>query len=610
MKTRKKIDLYNAPWIFLLGLIVCIALAEITVMLILPYLAPSVSPFQEALLDAAILTLFILPPLWWLVIRPLRGSTLLERLRAEKAVRNSATGILSMNHKGLIESANPAAERMFGYAEADLIGRDITMLIPSLRVESIAKESSAEAPPLKLKGLHQEGEQFPIEALLAESLIAGRKSFFVFIRDVTLSTHVDQRRNMQYKVLNIISKASSPAAVCQPVLEALCMTMGYKLGEHWAVDQADPETLRLQCVWHVPELDASEFLRISQDMTFRREVGIPGRIWANAQALWIKDIATCPEYLRREVARNAGFHSAIGFPIHNGHIHGVIVFYSDEILQPADELIWTMTDVGHQIGLFIERKELERLLSERQSQIVATSKLAALGEMAGGIAHEINNPLAIIHTLSGEMQELIQESKADHATLSQSARKIETTALRISKIVQGLRAFAREGSKDPCEKIGLGSIVENTVSLCRERFKLGGIKLMIDPIPEDLVIESRSIQLSQVLLSLLNNAFDAAEKSAEKWVRIRGEQTETEIELSVIDSGAGIPQTVRDKLFQPFFTTKEIGKGTGLGLSIARGIIEDHGGTLRLSQDEPHTRFAIRMPKLQQNPAAAPRLTT
>ncbi|MBY0315470.1 MAG: GHKL domain-containing protein [Bdellovibrionales bacterium] len=127
----------------------------------------------------------------------------------------------------------------------------------------------------------------------------------------------------------------------------------------------------------------------------------------------------------------------------------------------------------------------------------------------------------------------------------------------------------------------------------------------MDETSGDIKIQCRSVEISQVFLNLLDNAFDAIHQLEEKWVRVELRDLDESIEMSFTDSGWGIPECLKDKIMQPFFTTKEVGKGTGLGLSIAHGIIEAHQGQLFLDSTSTHTRFAVRLPK-QQGSLSAP----
>ena len=120
-----------------------------------------------------------------------------------------------------------------------------------------------------------------------------------------------------------------------------------------------------------------------------------------------------------------------------------------------------------------------------------------------------------------------------------------------------------------------------------------------DPIDETLVFQGRGTEISQVLVNLLNNADDAISKMPEKWIKLSVQNRSDWLEIRVTDSGHGIPPGDQKKLFQPFFTTKEIGKGTGLGLSISHGIVKNHGGELTLDTTSPNTCFVVRLPALK-----------
>lgn len=245
--------------------------------------------------------------------------------------------------------------------------------------------------------------------------------------------------------------------------------------------------------------------------------------------------------------------------------------------------------------LFLGR--VEKFILRQETSIVSSSKLASLGEMAGGIAHEINTPLALIKTLSGQMQEVVTDKILDKPLLADMASQIENTVDRIGKIVSGLRSFARDGSADPFASVQVKPLIDDVISLCGEKLKENSVMLRIKNVPAHLVFEGRVTEISQVLLNLLNNAYDAVENQKEKWIEIEARDRGEWIEIGVKDSGHGISEEVKKKIFQPFFTTKEVGKGTGLGLSIALGMVKSHGGTLDLDSQGTNTCFVIKLPK-------------
>lgn len=245
--------------------------------------------------------------------------------------------------------------------------------------------------------------------------------------------------------------------------------------------------------------------------------------------------------------------------------------------------------------LEIEVQERAKKIDEQRVSMIESSRLASLGEMSAGVAHEINNPLAIIY---GKVLILKRKMKSspEYESLSGEFERIEAMVQRISKIIDGLRAFSRDGSSDDKIEFDLCKVLSDVGDLCKERLSRYGVSLQIECPVEVIRLQGREVQISQVLINLVNNAADAISTHAEKWVKIKAEVNAQNVFISVSDSGPGIPPEVRAKMMQPFFTTKEIGKGTGLGLSISLGIINDHGGVLAYDDKAPTTTFTITLP--------------
>jgi PAS domain S-box-containing protein len=244
-------------------------------------------------------------------------------------------------------------------------------------------------------------------------------------------------------------------------------------------------------------------------------------------------------------------------------------------------------------------RELAQQLQEQQVMMSSSSRLTALGEMAGGIAHEINNPLTVAHAHASRLRDLAESGKpVDIETVIKSTQKIESVCMRISRIIAGLRSIARDGDKDRFVLVPLRPIVDDALSLSTEKFRHRHIELQVDPIPDTLAIECRSVQISQVLVNLLLNAQHAVEVMPDRrWIRLSIIERATTVEIRLSDSGLGIPPEIRDRIFDPFFTTKEVGKGTGLGLSVSASIAEAHGGALFLDENELHTTFVLILQK-------------
>ncbi len=250
-------------------------------------------------------------------------------------------------------------------------------------------------------------------------------------------------------------------------------------------------------------------------------------------------------------------------------------------------------------------KDLIHLNQELETQRARNQyadKMASLGEMAAGIAHEINNPLAVIAGRTFLMKKLSKAGAVKNSDFEEAADMIEKTVMRIAKIIQALRFFSRDGAQDEMVPVEATRLFEETIELCRQRFVESKTELRIQPIPKHLPVFCRGPQISQVILNLLNNAFDAVQNNPEKWVSLEVFDDKNELKILVTDSGKGIPAELQEKIMQPFFTTKPIGKGTGLGLSVSRGIIASHGGSLEINPESPNTQFVLRLPKPQPRP--------
>jgi signal transduction histidine kinase len=246
--------------------------------------------------------------------------------------------------------------------------------------------------------------------------------------------------------------------------------------------------------------------------------------------------------------------------------------------------------------LFILTERFRSKLRDEQAMLVQSAKLSSLGEMAAGIAHEINNPLAIIVGKVEQTARLVRDTNPpDLDKISGNLSLIEATGQRIAKIVKGLRAFSRDATGDQMEVAFARDVVSDALALTQERLLNNGVELRFR-CESNAQLLCRPTQISQIVVNLVMNAFDAVVGTQSPWVEVMVEDNDGALVLSVTDSGAGISANIADKIMQPFFTTKEVGKGTGLGLSISKGIAQGHGGELYYDSTSPNTRFVLRLP--------------
>lgn len=248
--------------------------------------------------------------------------------------------------------------------------------------------------------------------------------------------------------------------------------------------------------------------------------------------------------------------------------------------------------------LLREAEQREHLLREKQAQLVQAAKLASLGELATGIAHELNNPLNNINLCIGNAIDLLEKTEPDALKASASLQIAAREVKRGAVIVNQVRAFARM-DQSPRVPISVNEILESALTLVREQFRICEIELILTLTPETPWVSGNAFHLEQVILNLLTNAKDAVMRSPLKRVNVASAVQNGFVDITVGDTGCGMSLDHQTRIFDPFFTTKEVGHGTGLGLSISYGIIRDHEGTITVtSETQQGSTFTIRLPTL------------
>lgn len=252
------------------------------------------------------------------------------------------------------------------------------------------------------------------------------------------------------------------------------------------------------------------------------------------------------------------------------------------------------------IQVAVQLIESNNFISQQKLAVFGTARMASLGEMATSMAHEINNPLSIIHAEAESITDRIQGVALPEpvkADVERSVNSITETVQRISRILRALQTFSKADDKEDPRSVPVQEIFEHVVALCSGRLKNDGVDLIVRPFARDISLEARPNQIVQSLLNLVDNAVHATAGLPERWIEFEVFEDPKNVYISVRDSGKGIPPEIRSRIMEPFFTTRDIGSGLGLGLSVARGCITAHGGSLRLDEGDPRTRFVLTLPK-------------
>jgi len=356
----------------------------------------------------------------------------------------SVSAVVSIDEHGHVVGWSPEAEAVFGWTADEMLGRKLSeRAIPrrfraahedGLRRFREGGEPVATGRVLETTAVRADGSEFPVELSISPPWPAagGTQVFTAFVRDLTERRRLEQLHRMQYQVTRVLTEASGLDAAAPAVLAAVGSTIGWEAGLLWVLDR-DHERLHLLTVWARPGLDIEEFTRQSRAMSFAAESGLPGEVWSSAAPMSVTDFSERPGFPRAPAAKRAGLRGAVGFPMSGAQgVIGVVEFFSAEV-QPPDALLLTaMSDIGHQLGQFIEHRLAEELLRRRLHELEvlqgAAHALSAsldldvvLDAVARSAAEALDAPRATVLRLDGE--ELVIAGEYDDQGMSVRGRR-------------------------------------------------------------------------------------------------------------------------------------------------------------------------------------------
>ena len=531
-----------------------------------------------------------------------------ERKRAEEKYRNLVSsvqeGVFISTPQGRFLDFNRAFQNMVGYdSREELLGTDIPSLYvnPSdrERLKRLLQEHGG-VSDFEFEIRRKDGEiRTMIESSVAVRDAAGNVTAYQgFLLDITERKRAEQeirRRNRELLVLNSIGQTLSES-----------------------LDLSDSLHRTLRQMAELFSLDAAAVYLFEKEGTILRRVASMGHRSEFARHFPPSQVPA--ELLQHIQTLRATILSAHGLPMpaifreaqkKEGIVtaHFVVLWSKDRVIgglvvgsrtprdfSPADMNL--LIAVGAQIASAIERsllyeetRQAYEDLRRTQEQLLHSEKMAAVGQLISGVAHELNNPLTAILGYS----QLLTSSGQIGPQAVEYSEKLYKQAQRTHRIVQNLLSFARQHKPERIA-VGINQVVEDTLALRDYDLRTGNIQVHLDLAPNLPATSADPHQLQQVFLNIVNNAVDAILEHAEQgsiWVRTGLESDRFFVEFT--DSGPGVHDASR--VFDPFYTTKPVGKGTGLGLSICYGIISEHGGTIRVRNTPPRgATFTIELP--------------
>jgi len=292
-----------------------------------------------------------------------------SEIRLRTVLDNILEGIITINASNIITSANPAAERLFGYSVAELIGQPAAFLLPGLKMARSSLYSSEyradEASRPEITGFRKDGAHFFADLTIGEMQLAEGRGFILSVRDITQRKQIEQRLALKNAVTKVLATTTTMREVIPHILQTICESMEWWAGGWWLVDETSG-SLRCETFWR-RDNKASELETISCQISYSSGVGLLGRVWESGKAQWVSDMLSDKNCVRASYAVPYGLRMAVGFPVsHEGKVLGVLEFFGLGIQSTDLELLQLFDLLGAQIGQYVLREQAQQKLNESE----------------------------------------------------------------------------------------------------------------------------------------------------------------------------------------------------------------------------------------------------
>ncbi len=387
--------------------------------------------------------------------------------------------------------------------------------------------------------------------------------------------------------------------VCRITMERVCEMLKWEVGLVFMAPLGEANIVPAAFSRVLGGESFEDLLERSKEILFSFREGMPGYAAKARDIFWSQDVMKDTRFPRATELHVSQRLTGAALPIVCGDkVLAVLEFFTARVFSNPKSAIQLFDLIRRQVEHQVARIQAARLDREREAMLVSAAKMATLGELAAGVAHEINNPVSAISMTIEVLRRIGASGPIPSEALAAHVSRIQKCLSHITGVVADMQSFSRDASRDPIKEHRVNDLISGALNLCGAKFMSRKVELKLSAVSPEWTSSCRAAQVSQVILNLLSNSFDAVADSASPWVRIEVADEGESFAISVVDSGSGIPEAIREKMMTPFFTTKPPGKGTGLGLGICRNIMQSMGGELLYRTDAANTTFVARLPKI------------
>jgi len=554
-----------------------------------------------------------------------------ELRKLSRAVEQSPVSVIITNVKGNIEYVNPKFTQSTGYTIDEAVGHTPRILKSGEHDADVYKElwkkiNSGGEWHGEFQDKKKNGELFWVNVSISPIKNSdGTITHFIGVQEETTDRKTAEKmlrmKSSYLKLLQVTAVAANEAIevndAFQRILNEICNHTAWPIGHAYMISTDDPGLLVPTTVWHIEDAEKfNNFRKVTEVTRFKRGIGLPGRVLASCKPHWITDVTKDDNFPRIKTSRETHIKSGIAFPVMVGaSVVAVLEFFTTEEAEPNQQFIDVMADVGTQLGRVVERKwaeqgleklnsSLEQRIVERTAELAKSNeellkmqKLESVGILAGGIAHDFNNSLQTILGFVSLAKLHTNPDEQIYGYLGDSEKAIHQSRA----LTQQLLTFSKGG--EPVKStVSISELIRGSVKLV-----LSGSNLTYEiDIPEDLwLVDADRGQMNQVISNLIINADQAMPEGGS--IKVSAENIILEeydlmpllagryIKIAIKDHGTGISQENLQKIFDPYFTTKQ--NGNGLGLATTYSIVKKHGGHITVgSKMDVGATFYIYLP--------------
>ena len=514
-----------------------------------------------------------------------------ERARNEEAGRRLAAiiecsddAIVSKDLNGVVTSWNVGAEKLFGFSAEEMINKPITVIIPPDRYHEEQQildriQSGERVEHFDTVRRRKDGALVNVSLTIspikhADGRVIGASKI---ARDISERVRNDRRRLAQYTVASLLAGSWTLEEASSAILQTIASIGEWVLSALWIYDESIGR-LRCRAYWHAGAAQFEKFGQVSSAIQFGMNEGLPGRVWASNEPAWIRDVVLDKNFPRAPAAREAGLHGGFAFPLFAGRaINGVVELFSDRLAEPDPDLLQLVTALGSQIGLFIERRRIEKELEQAKENAEAAS--AAKDRFLATLSHELRTPLnPILLWADGILNQSGLDPDLEQG-LRMVCRNVELEARLIDDLLD-LTRIARGKLQLRLQPSDAHELVQHAIEIVRADANCRHIQLSVALEAASHFVNVDPPRMQQVFWNILRNACKFTADTGTISVRSQNSAPDS-VTIEISDTGIGIEPAFLEKVFEAFEQLEMRREGLGLGLAISKAIVEMHGGSIR-----------------------------